>query len=521
MAASGSAEEEPSAPAGATRLPAAPDVIVIGGGTAGAAAARLLAHWGHLVVVLEREGTRAPLAESVPPSCIPLLDAIGVRAAVERAGFLRCSGNTAWWGGEPMRVEPFPGGRLGFQVVRSRLEQVLGECAADAGAIRTASATVLKVEREGDANVVEVSFADGVRTLRAPWVLDCSGRAGVVARRFRVAAPDDVRTVALIDSCTRPGGWRWMPDETHTLVESAEWGWAWSVPVTREQRFVTMMVDPGRTPLVGEDGVRSRYEELVASLPAMRRLLDGAERGGTPWAYEATPYHSINVAFPGLLLVGDAASAIDPLSSFGVKKALASAWLAAVVVHTAFAEPAHTALAMQLYRERESAYVQSATQGLSGLSRLARPGRAVPFWSARAEMDASPVGGAEGTTSGAMSDAAVEQLRNDPAVLVAFRHLREAPTVRFVPKGGAARVTRPVVRGNVVAPEDHLVVPGVEGGVRYLRSVDVVALTDLAPRFDDVGALYAHYARTFGPIPLPDFLGALAVLAGKGILGVA
>ena len=32
-----------------------------------------------------------------------------------------------------------------------------------------------------------------------------------------------------------------------------------------------------------------------------------------------------------ILLVGDAASAIDPLSSFGVKKALASAWLAAVV----------------------------------------------------------------------------------------------------------------------------------------------------------------------------------------------
>ncbi len=57
-----------------------PDVVVIGGGVSGSAAARLLASWGHLVVQVEREVTRAPLAESIPPSCIPLLEVIGVRA---------------------------------------------------------------------------------------------------------------------------------------------------------------------------------------------------------------------------------------------------------------------------------------------------------------------------------------------------------------------------------------------------------------------------------------------------------
>lgn len=508
----------PSADLPSSGLPSSPDVIVIGGGTAGSAAARLLAHWGHLVLLLEREGARAPLAESVPPSCMPLLDTIGVRAAVEEAGFLRCSGNTAWWGGEPMRIEPFPGGRQGFQVVRSQLEQVLGQCAAEAGAIRVQPATVLKVTRDGEMNVVEVALAHGTHTLRAPWVLDCSGRAGVVARTHRVAAPDGVRTVALIDKWVKPGGWNWMPDQTHTLVESAEWGWAWSVPVSPEERYVTMMVDPGTTSLMGEDGLRARYTELLSSLPAMRRVCDGATSGGTPWAYESTPYHSLNVAFPGLLLVGDAASAIDPLSSFGVKKALASAWLAAVMVHTAFAAPAHTSLAMQHYREREAAYVRSATKGLSGLSRLARPGWAVPFWSARAEMDAAAISLGDSGGGGVMGDAAVEQLRNDAAVLNAFQRLREAPSVRFVPVDGASRITRPVVRGNVVVPEAHLSLPGVDGGVRYLRSVDLVSLADMAPRFDDVGEMYAQYTRIFGPIALPDFLGALAVIAGKGIV---
>lgn len=521
MVASGSEEHAQHGADEGVALPSAPDVIIIGGGTAGASAARLLAHWGHLVVLLEREGARSPLAESLPPSCIPLLDAVGVRADVEQAGFMRCTGNTAWWGSEPMRVEPFPGGRLGFQVVRHRLEEVLGASAEAAGACRVHPATALKVERDGDVNVVEVAFANGRRTLRAPWVLDCSGRAGVVARAHRIAAPEGVRTVALIDAWHKGGGWEWMPDETHTLVESAEWGWAWSVPVARDQRFVTMMVDPGTTDLTAGEGLHLRYRELLSSLPAMRRLSDGATPSGKPWAYDATPYHSQNVAFPGLLLVGDAASAIDPLSSFGVKKALASAWLAAVVVHTALATPEHTALAMQLYRERESAYVQSATHGLSGLSRLARAGRAVPFWSARAEMDATATAAGTGLGATALGDAAVEQLRNDPSVLFAFRHLREAPKARLVPSPGGRRVTRPVVRGNVVVPEEHLEIPGVEGGVRYLRSVDLVSLVDIAGRFDDVGAMYTHYTRVFGPVALPDFLGALAVLAGKGVVHVA
>ena len=495
-------------------LPAEPDVIVIGGGTAGAAAARLLATWGHLVVLLEREGTRAPLAESLPPSCVPLLETIGVRAAVEGAGFLRCTGNTAWWGGEPMRVETFPGGRLGFQVVRGKLEEVLGGRATAAGVVRVQPATVLRVDRESDVNVVDVALASGRHSLRAPWVLDCSGRAGVVARSHRVPAPDGVRTVALIDVWEKPFGWA-LPDESHTLVESATWGWGWSVPVTRERRFVTMMVDPVATQLTGDEGLAARYAELLASLPALGELSRGARCSGAPWAYEATPYHSLDVAFPGLLLVGDAASAIDPLSSYGVKKALASAWLAAVTVHTAFVSPEHAPLAADFFSERERAYVQSATQGLRGLSREAEPGgSAVPFWSARAELE----GGNEAELSG---QASVERLRHDPAVLAAFETLRQAPAIRLVPSDGGRRVLRPVVRGNVVVPEEHLVLPGDEVAVRYLRSVDLLALLDVASRHDDVGAMYAQFARLMGPIPLPDCLGALSVLVGKGFARLA
>jgi flavin-dependent dehydrogenase len=489
----------------------APDVVVIGGGTAGAAAARLLASWGHQVLMVERELSRQPLAESLPPSCIPLLERIGVRDAIDAAGFVRGRGNTVWWGGEPMRVEHFPGGGLGYQVARDQLERVLGRCAEDAGVTRLHPATVLRVDRVDAHHDVTLSTADGHRVVRAKWVLDCSGRAGLLARAYRVAPAATVRTIALVGIWDRDDAWP-VPDDTHTLVESTEWGWGWSVPLTPTTRCFTAMVDPHATPLVGEDGLVSRYDALFAALPALGPILRGARRTLAPWACEATPYHSREVALPGTLFVGDAASMIDPLSSFGVKKALASAWLAAVVVHTGLVTPEHEEAAKTLYREREAAYVHSAAQALSGVSRSAEGGRDAPFWSARAEQQA---------TDARDESEMIARLRADPAVLQAFADLRDRPRVRLEADPLLPRVQRPVVRGNVVVPVPHVLLHGEHEAVRYLRSIDCLELLEVAATSDDVGAMYARYARRAGPVPLPDFLGALSVLVAKGALRLA
>ena len=110
-----------------------PQVLVLGGGPAGAAAARLLALWGVKVVVVEREvgggaGHRAgarrraaapSLAESLPPSTRKILAATGLLGVVEAGGFHPNGGNTALWGGEGRR-DDFAGGATGFHVLRSR-----------------------------------------------------------------------------------------------------------------------------------------------------------------------------------------------------------------------------------------------------------------------------------------------------------------------------------------------------------------------------------------------------------------
>ena len=102
-----------------------PDVRVLGGGPAGATASLLLSSWGHSVQLVTRDAGDHRLAVSLPPSCAKLFDAIGVNEAIERAGFIRSTGNTVWWGGADARVEPFADGARGWQLEVERLSQVL------------------------------------------------------------------------------------------------------------------------------------------------------------------------------------------------------------------------------------------------------------------------------------------------------------------------------------------------------------------------------------------------------------
>src|SRR4029450_13599034 len=105
------------------------DDVVIGGGPAGTVAARLLASWGHSVLLLTKAIERSRgLGGPLPPSTRKLMATAGVLDEVERAGFYRTTGNTVWWGSREQRVETFePSGEAsGVQGFRPDLERRRG-----------------------------------------------------------------------------------------------------------------------------------------------------------------------------------------------------------------------------------------------------------------------------------------------------------------------------------------------------------------------------------------------------------
>lgn len=366
------------------------DVVIAGGGPAGASAAIALTASGRSVLLLEREHFPRPrIGESLPPKIEPLLAALGVADAVSAAGFVRMSGTTVCRGGEILRHDFDPGRRrLGYQVERDRFDRILLDRARAAGAevlegtwaargIFTASDAIGGVIAEG-AHAGEYA---------ARITLDATGAAGALARALGARRREALRTAALC------GYWRGsakpadFPEED-TLFEMLPDGWIWSVLRADGLRNVTLGVDAG-TLKHRDRPALELYRDRLSGSKLVGPLLTSAVLETELTAHDATWTEAEAYSGPGWLLAGDAASVIDPLTSQGVYKAIQSGLAAAAVINTLLLRPHHRAIALQYYEDTQRALVRSYAAVARSFHR-ASPHRDQPFWAARIRGEHEP-----------------------------------------------------------------------------------------------------------------------------------
>jgi flavin-dependent dehydrogenase len=346
------------------------DVVVIGGGPAGSTIAALLAQRGKHVVVLEKDRfPRFHIGESLLPLNLPLFDRLGVAADVRRIGVHKPGAEVVSdEHGTPTRFRFADNPQLGihhsYHVRRADFDKLLLDNSRRLGATVLEDARVTKIEFGcAGRTTVMANGSDGASSLWAPrYVVDASGRDTVLASRLGIKCVDKRNNTAALFGHFRNVPRREGEAQGMITMHLFEHGWFWMIPLPDDVMSIGV-VGTKAFFKTKKDDLGSFFARAVAASPTVAERMTNAEAIGPLMATANYSYYSRRCTGHGYILIGDAASFIDPLFSSGVMLAMSSAAFAADVVDAWLSD---SKLGKRLGRD----YERKVRRGLGSLSWL-------------------------------------------------------------------------------------------------------------------------------------------------------
>jgi flavin-dependent dehydrogenase len=439
------------------------DVCIVGGGPAGATVAIRLAGLGHRIDLIERyPGPRPHPGESLSDGILDVLGTLGIRDRLASAIGVRAAGAHLCW--EDSRAYHFRDTPRWLLADRTAVGQALLDTSRDRGVRIVQPVTVLGVERRGAGWHVRTAGGGTVSGLTARFLVDATGRSGLLPGRRRPTAPPTVGIYGELSGTA----------VSAPCVEALPEGWLWAASVRPRHLSVILFVDADTLRGDGRAGLEPRLRSGLAGSRLLARAAD-APLTRDVRAYDATCYVSSDVAGEGFVKIGEASAALDPLSSSGVERAMRSAVTAAAVVHTALVRPNAAELARQFFRdrEREASEHHAAWTGSAYAASVGFGDR--PFWRKRART---------------VSD-------EPAAVLPRHGHGLDGPVVlspelRFLETG--------CLVGDLVEPRLAVHLPGMARPVAFVDDVELAPLLRLVEGEVTLSSLIERWRELLAPL---------------------
>jgi geranylgeranyl reductase family protein len=344
------------------------DVIVVGAGPGGSAAAYHLARHGIRVLLLEKSQfpREKVCGDGLTPRAVRQLVRMGIDTSAE-AGWVRNRGLRVIGGGMRLELDwPELASLPGYGLVRTRLDfdDLLARRAVEVGAKLRTGTTVTGPVLDGDGRLAGVvAEIDGGEPVRydAPLVLAADGVSGRLPLTLGLAKREDRPLgVAVRQYFRSPARHRDDYLESWLELRSREggdellpgYGWLFGMGDGRVNVGLGVL---NSSAAFGRINYRAMLGDWLSTTPADWGLNDPANADGKvlgaalPMGFNRVPHYT-----RGLMLVGDAGGMVNPFNGEGIPYAMESGELAA--------EIAVQALSRRPGPERERVLAQYSTE---------------------------------------------------------------------------------------------------------------------------------------------------------------
>ncbi len=293
------------------------DIIIFGGGPAGASAAIALLQKGYSVAVVEKtDYTNFRTGETLPPKINQAISSLSIKNLFQQQ--LPVNANLSCWGSASLVENNFfsnPFGN-GWHVNRNSFDRTLIAHAKYLGCKLFTESTIENIIQDDDAWLITINQTGKHYALTGSFAIDASGRNAVLVKKMQGRRINHDHLIAVSAIQQNIFG---KKTSNYTLIEAVENGWWYAADLPGNAIVFNYMTDA--------DVYKAEFKKdkniFQRKIAETRFIQERTDKTITTTHLSSANTFIMDKQFgENWLAIGDAAMAYDPLSASGILRAV-------------------------------------------------------------------------------------------------------------------------------------------------------------------------------------------------------